>query len=420
MAKKKKEKKEAAEHVLSRREQLSTVMCQINAVLNAEIPKSEWRSFVNFASDVVSPFMLRRPSGIMSLDLATKGGFPAGGLMEIAGPSGVGKNALCLQTIAECQRIYGDDACIGWCPTELPFDKPFAHMMGVAVPMSDIEIAFEEQARVELNLPSLTKIDIEERKRAVGSFTIVDTGSTAKRLDAVAEMVRSNLFQIIVIDSLAAILTGKRDDTPLDEYAQQSSEAFLLTEWLKKLLGAYDPMGGVPKWTTLIATNQARAKRNTKSPFDRAWQIGGAWAVKHGKLGSIVLVGGEQIQGSIEAKDDPEDVTPKKRKVTLGKKVKWEIAKGKAGFHEGPRGIVEYHFDSGFQVEKDLIDTAIDQQVIVKLKPSIYGVISPEGEVVEEVRGKQQLYVKACDIDWFHRVYTYTLRKANITCLSRL
>jgi RecA/RadA recombinase len=417
----KKKKAEAEPEAPSKQEDLAVLMQHINTMLNAETPKSEWKKYLITADEVVSPFILRRRTGIIGLDLALGGGFPAGGAVQIAAEEGVGKNALCLQTIAECQRIYGDDAAIAWGCTELSFDKPFAHLMGVSVPMSDGEIALEEQARLEQGLPPMDALEIAERKRSVGSFVIVDYGSVEKRLDAIVELIRSNVFQIVVVDSMAAILTQQQDDTALDEYAQQSSEAMLLTRWQNKLTHAFGPDAeGNPNWTTLIKTNQVREKRNRKGPFDRAWRVGGARACKHANLGDIWLVRGEQLMATVGDDDVSLGVPLRKRKVVLGKRVKWEIHKGKAGFHEGPKGTVDYHFDEGFQIEKDLVDTALERGVIVRLKPSVYGVISPDGEVVEEVRGRQQLYLKAFDGEWFHRVYTFTLRKAGITCLYKL
>lgn len=416
-----KKKTDPAEPEISREKQLWLTLHHINTVLNAETPKSEWKEYVHLAKDRMTPFILRRPTRIIDLDIATGGGFPAGGPIQIAAPDGVGKNALCLQVIATNQAIYGEDSAVAWCCTELAFDKPFAHRFDVAVPMSDMEIALEEQARKERGFPPFTQLEIENRKRQVGTFVVIDYGSTAKRLEAVVELVKSNMFQIIVIDSVAAILTDKREDTPLDEFAQQSSEAFLLTEFQKKLWGAYTPSAsGVPNYTTLIEINQARAKRNLKGPFDRKWEVGGAYALKHAKLGDILLTRGEQIKASVADASDPDDLNPKKKSTIIGKNVKWEIAKGKAGFHEGPKGVIEYHFDTGFQLEKSLVNTAINYGVIVQTKKGWYGLIEDTGEVVEEVRGKNTLYSRAYDGEWFNKVYAMVLRKAEVVCLYKL
>lgn len=400
---------------------LASTILDINTILNAEKPKSEWRTYLTTADEAVSPFILRRRTGIIALDLAMKGGFPAGGSSQIAGEDGVGKNALCLQIIAECQRIYGEDAAIGWCCIELSFDKPFAHLMGVTVPMSDQEIYLENLARTNQGLPKLSKDEVARRKRSVGTFVLIDNGAPEKRLDAVVEMVRSNLFQIVVVDSMAAILTHQQDETSLSEFPQQSTEAVLVTRWHNKLTAAFGPSrDGIPNWTTLLKTNQVRDKRDRKNPFERRWQVGGPRAARHANLADIYLVKGEQIIATVEDKAHPDDVTPRKRKMHLGKRIKWEIHKGKAGFSEGAKGIIDYHFAEGFRIEKDLVDTALDIGSIVRLKQGVYGVISPEGEVVEEIRGKESLYHCACQDEWFNQVYNFTLRKAGITCLYKL
>jgi RecA/RadA recombinase len=414
--------KKTAEPELTRQEVIARTLQNINTTLNAETAKSEWKEYVVLAKDVTSPFLLRRPTGLASLDICLGGGFPAGGSIQIGAKDGVGKNALTLQTLAMNQRIYGKESAVAWCPTEVKFDKPFAHMFGVAVPMSTEEVAQYATAREGLGYPPMSKDELKMCKRSVGTFVVIDQGSTAQRLDAVAQLVQSNAFQIIVIDSVAAILTNQRDDTPLDEFAQQSSEAFLLSEWQKKMYGAYN--SGSPRdpnYTTTIMINQVRAKRNRKGPFDRDWEIKGAHALRHAKLGDIVLSRGEILVSTEKQKEDPEDLTARKKvKHQIGKKVRWEIAKGKAGFHEGPKGMVEYHYDTGFYIEKDLVDTAFGLGLIVQVKQGTYALITPDGEVVEEVRGRKGFYEKAYDIEWFDKVYKMILRKADITCLFKL
>lgn len=403
----------------SRADRIADTIALVNADLNAGVPKRERIDYVTTADSTVSPFMLRRRTGILGLDLATGGGFPAGGPSQVAAPDGVGKNALCWQTIAECQRIYGEESAIGWCCTELPPDKPFGQLFGAVVPMSDDEIALENLARKRDNRPKLTKKQIARMQRSMGTFHIIERGSSAKRLEAVAQLVASNLFQIIVVDSLAALLTEAREGKPLDEEPQQSSEARLVTEFQKKLWGAYTPDEEGPNWTTLIGINQVRANRNAQA-FGRKWTVGGAYALRHGKLVDVWLTKGKPIKGKKKTEDDEEEGKAQK----LGRKVHWELAKGKAGCHDGPSGVVDYHYDSGWDLEKELVDTALRTGTVLKTgsrgTTPVYSLIDEEGEIIEEFVGRPDLYRAAYDEVWYHAVYDLVLRKEGISCIYQL
>jgi RecA/RadA recombinase len=393
---------------------IDTLIGKVNAKLNAGVPKKEWKSFVARADDVWSPFILRRPTGIIGIDRYIGGGWPAGGISHIAAPEGVGKNALVLQTIAECQRRHGNKSRIAWATTEFPIDKLYAQSFGVVIPMSDMEIRLENKARGRDNRARLTKKQTARMKRSLGRFLILDTGSTAQRFEAVVDLVKSNLFQIIVVDSMGAILTEQREEKVLGEFAQQSSEAFLVTEFQKKLWGAFgDPSEDEVNWTSLMVINQIRGNRNAGT-FGRKWTVGGAHALKHAKLVDLWMTRGEPIKGKVPKGDDSE------KTVKIGKKVKWEITKGKAGCHEGPTGIVDYYYKSGFQIEKDLVDNALDAGVVIRTGKAQYALIDEDGTVVEEIYGKSNLYNTAYDEEWFRAVYDLILRKDGVSCIYTL
>jgi len=396
----------------------------VNDQMNEGVKKKDKRRYVSTADETMTPFKMRRRFGICSLDVAIGGGAPAGGPTQIAAPDGVGKNALVWQGVKEVQEVYKDESAIIWLPTEFAVDKPFGHMFGAVCPMSDAEIDLENRARKRDNRKQLTKKQADRMQRELGSFVVLDEGTTANRFEALVELVKTNQFQIAVVDSIAAILTDQRDETPLGQFAQQSSEAFLVTEFQKKLWGAlgapYDPDGNnQPNWTTLLLINQVRAARGATGPFARKWKVGGAHALKHGKLLDILLTRGKPLEGKRVIGVDAEG-EEKTKKVKIGKEVNWEITKAKAGTHEGQKGTLEYHYDSGWQVEKDLVDTARATGVIQRVGTSKYAVIDVDGEVADEIKGKEALYDAAYDEFWFRTVYDLVLRKEGVSCIYQL
>jgi len=397
----------------------------------ARVEKHYKRPILKRAGDSSSPFLLRRPTGIISLDIAMGGGWPAGGVSEIAGPPGAGKNALCLQTLRWCQRIYGDDAAIAWLTLELTgLDKNHAHLNDVKVAMSMYELKLENLSRKKQGRRPLTKSEIKRKQHQIGEFIIGDEGSTAERLQAAVELVQDNRCQIVVIDSLAALVSKARDETDLDDEPQQSAEARLATEFQKKLWSAYcNPENGDINLTTVLAINQVKANRAKRSPFDSDWVVAGAYAIKHGKLVDVWVKYGQGIYmtpaGNETAKSDSKNTK-------IGKQMRWQIAKGKAGCHEGPSGEVPYYFSWGFNVYYDLIITARSYGVIKikgtkdsktkKIKDPKFFMYDQDDEVINQGDGGMEELVEMVgnDSSIFDAIYWLTMRRAGVTCVHKI
>lgn len=70
------------------------------------------------------------PTGFVSLDSALGGGFPSGTIVELFGPSSIGKTTLALQIVAHCQK---NRATAAWIDADHAFDAPYAAGLGVKV-----------------------------------------------------------------------------------------------------------------------------------------------------------------------------------------------------------------------------------------------------------------------------------------------
>ncbi|MCL2349911.1 MAG: recombinase RecA [Defluviitaleaceae bacterium] len=169
------------------------------------------------------------PSGSLSLDVALGiGGFPRGRIIEIFGPESSGKTTVCLHLIAEAQRIGG---IVAFIDAEHALDPVYARNLGV-----DIDELYISQP---------------------------DDGEQA--LDIADEMVRSGAIDVIVIDSVAALvpkaeIEGDMGDSHMGLHARLMSQALrkltalanknnciiLFTNQLREKIGAY----GNPETTT--------------------------------------------------------------------------------------------------------------------------------------------------------------------------
>ena len=157
------------------------------------------------------------PTGSLSLDLALGGGIPKGRVVEIYGPESSGKTTLTLHAIAEVQKAGGTAAFID---AEHALDPAYAKRIGV-----DVD-------NLLLSQP--------------------DNGEQA--LEITETLVRSNAVDLIVVDSVAALVPRAEIEGEMGE-AQMGLQARLMSQALRKLTGVISRSN-----STVIFINQLRMK----------------------------------------------------------------------------------------------------------------------------------------------------------------
>lgn len=157
------------------------------------------------------------PSGALTLDLALGGGLPKGRVMEIYGPESSGKTTVALHAIAEVQRSGGIAAFVD---AEHALDPTYAANLGV-----DIENLLVSQP---------------------------DTGEMG--LEIVDQLVRSTAVDIVVIDSVAALVPRAEIEGQMGE-SQIGLQARLMSHALRKITGNIGKSG-----CTVVFLNQLRQK----------------------------------------------------------------------------------------------------------------------------------------------------------------
>ncbi|MEO8104837.1 MAG: recombinase RecA [Candidatus Saccharibacteria bacterium] len=157
------------------------------------------------------------PSGSLSLDIALGGGIPKGRIVEVYGPESSGKTTLTLHAIAEVQRRGGTAAFID---AEHALDPSYAKRIGV-----DVE-------NLLLSQP--------------------DNGEQA--LEIVETLVRSNAVDLIVVDSVAALVPRAEIEGDMGD-SHMGLQARLMSQALRKLTGVISRSK-----TTVIFINQIRMK----------------------------------------------------------------------------------------------------------------------------------------------------------------
>ncbi|MCH7773579.1 MAG: recombinase RecA [Bacteroidetes bacterium] len=246
------------------------------------------------------------PTGALSLDYALGiGGIPRGRVTEVYGPESSGKTTLCLHIIAEAQKLGGLAAFID---AEHALDVNYAKKLGV-----DIQNLLVSQP------------DFGEQ-----ALEITDT------------LVRSNALDIIVIDSVAALvprseIEGEMGDAPM------AMQARLMSQALRKLTGAISKSK-----TAVVFINQLRSKIGVM--FGNPETTTGGNALK---FYASIRIDIRRI-GAIKDGDQ-----------VIGNRTKVKIVKSKVA---PPFKQVEFDilYDEGISKTGDLIDLGVNHGIIKK------------------------------------------------------
>ena len=318
------------------------------AALEARLNKSPEQKGAKVLTDIeLAPntYFLRRPSGIMPLDIDTGGGLPAGGLTYLSGPDGSGKTFLLYKYMAMNQRLYGNSSAVMLGVSEAAPDHFFMRKCGLQIAIPEGMIEEKVAERKERGQTPFTKEQLKEfRSKTVGYVKLARGAHGEELLMAILDGFESKCFDIIGLDSVSAVLPEADASKDLDENAKRAAAAGMLTKFFQHYLNGTTGYFGLNP-TTVIFTSQVRANsKKAEAPAhiqkylpDYAPQ--GAWAAKHGKLLDILVK-----SGSKDKEETSSENVARKKRVQVGKAIQYEVLKGKAGVHEGITGEFDFHF----------------------------------------------------------------------------
>lgn len=276
----------------------------LNMVLN-QIERSFGKGAIMRLGDATRMRVETISTGALTLDLALGGGLPKGRVIEIYGPESSGKTTVALHAIAEIQKNGGIAAFVD---AEHALDPTYAAALGV-----DIENLLVSQP---------------------------DTGEAG--LEIVDQLVRSAAVDIVVIDSVAALVPRAEIEGDMGD-AHVGLQARLMSQALRKITGNIGKSG-----CTVIFINQLRQKIGVTYGSPETTTGGNAL-----KFYASVRLDIRRIQ------------TLKKGSDEFGNRVKVKVAKNKVA---PPFRIAEFDiiFGKGVSTLGCLVDLAEETGVLLR------------------------------------------------------
>jgi hypothetical protein len=252
------------------------------------------------------------------------------------------------------QKLWGPRSALALAVSEAAPDHFYMRRCGMQIAIPEPMIEERVAARKNSGLAPFSKDELKAfRAPTVGRVMLLRGRTGEELLGALLKFFDEGIFDILCLDSVSAVLPEADAGKDLDENQKRAAAAGLLTKFFQHYLNGTTGYSSLNK-TTVIFTSQVRSNsKKAEAPAhiqkylpDYAPQ--GAWAAKHGKLIDILVKPGEKEKEktNVEVTTLGAAVEQRKKTVQIGKSIRYEILKGKAGVHEGITGEFPFNYDT--------------------------------------------------------------------------
>lgn len=388
-----------------RKRRLRTLQNKVNA---------EHPGLLITADQMSSPWMLRRPTGIIELDIAIGGGFPAGGASVVAGPENSGKSWMMWRLLAMQQAIYGDDfiGAVANVEHPIPYDQAIGAGCKIAVP--DDVLGQWDEWLAQRGMPPLTDEQIGVLKQQVGTLIGINGVTGEDMLEQVLSLTEQRVCSMIGVDSVSVLTPTADVDKNLDDENKRAAHATMMKKFWMQFSALVRPGTNHTSliFTSQVVANQERANAGPRAKYMPEWELKGGWAGRHGYLITLLISSGEKIYRGA-----------KENKEIIGKHVKFQTKKGKAGAHDNVYGDFPYYYHlKGVDAHGELIASAIRRGVLVNISGKLQvlngetrepmpGLFAPDDNVLRQML--------EADFDFELALRREVLASADIQCLYR-
>lgn len=275
-------------------------------------------------------------TGVFTLDAILRGGIPRASITEILGQESTGKSTLCYQLIAQTQKFVPERHCV-YIDMEHAFNPQYA-----------------KDAGVDLN-----------------SLVYIQPQNGNKATDYVETLAKTSEVVLIVVDSVAALVTEQEEQSSMDESTMSLGTAKLMAKFCRKIppvLSSTD--------TTLVMVNQWREK---PTPYGNP----------------KVAFGGHSLKYAAKLRLD---LNKKAEKVdnANGFRITAKVLKNKAGGDPLKEASYTILFGKGIDQLGSLIEYAMEAEILTRRGAMYYFLEQPIAKgreaAIEEIKTNKQLF----------------------------
>lgn len=230
--------------------------------INASLRKAKSGGRVDLGADIDYLSFERMQTGCLSLDYVTGGGIVRRGATQFWGPFSSSKTSTAIRVARTAQEV--EHAAIYWAAAE-SFNKRWARKLGLSIPYSGTEL--QQLADKYGNEYS---DELADSMQEYPDFVLAQHANGDALLEITTKAIKSNTFDLVVVDALAAIRSYADTEEKSIEDSKFGGQTLLFTNLTGKVQSAfntkYDPETLTPSYvgdvvenrTALLCLNQAR------------------------------------------------------------------------------------------------------------------------------------------------------------------